>query len=188
MRDVILIGLATFLIMFSAVTLLHWFSRSSALRNDAESMFTELNNELKASGASLGYDSLSVSGFPLYMRLTIANPHFTGNLDKALADLQIKEVLKTGDLPTEIHDYKLEGSVVFSVNMPSNHFTAETITKSGKNNICEVEIANPSGLFGELWSFNSITKSDRNMQKSLISACGDFLINFINSIFISQHA
>lgn len=188
MRDVILIGIATFVLMIFATTSLQWLSRSSALRSDMEQMLSEANKKLKESRGSLSYDSISASGFPFFINISIENPRFTGNIDKLLADTGIKEALNTGDLPPEIQDYRLDGDLVFSVNIFSDKFKAEAVTKSGKNSVCEFKIENPPGLFGELWSFNTVRQADDNTRKNLISTCNNFVIWVINSVFIRQHA
>lgn len=185
MRNLILIGLAAFFLMMAATVSVMWWTRSIAVKKQVETMVESFNTGLKNKDSSLTYESISVSGFPFTMNVTIAKPHFAGRMDKILDDPKIKESLGIKALPEWSEDIAIDGKVVFGVDALSNKFKLEVIggwvTKgniAGKiiettsqadgGNVCELQLKG-GGIFGDLWNFNIISNDGKEAAKSFRS-------------------
>ncbi len=182
MRNIILIGFSTFFFVIIATASLNWFLRSNSVEKDAKKILESINNDLQAKGGALTYESISVSGFPATINVTIAKPHFSGRIDSLLNNYKIKEALNLPTLPEWNQDYFLDGNIIVSVNMFSNKFRIESSGNvSGKSNIkdkpeiatisnfssvCELKLKSSDGIFSDLWSFQSIIENRSEFSKN----------------------
>lgn len=166
MRKLILIGLVSLVLMGSAILIIVWFSRASAVKKDVEAYIESLNtNNLK-----ITYDEVRTSGFPLSMNVSIVNPRINGQMNKFMKDLGLDKIFNMTNLPEWNEDYALNGSINLIANALSNKFRMEShgelvgkssvagrsisiLSQPNGGSVCELQLLNDNWLLGNLWDF-----------------------------------
>lgn len=182
MRKLILIGLASLILMGTAILSIVWFSRASAVKKDVESYIESLNtNNLKFT-----YEEIRTSGFPLSMNVSIVNPHVTGQMNKFMQDVGLDKVFNMTNLPEWNEDYSLNGSINLIANALSNKFRIEThgemvgkgsvagksisiLSQPNGGSVCELQLFNDNLLLGNMWDFYLLQDDKTKLAQSFRS-------------------
>lgn len=162
-----IVGAGTFLIVGVAALAINWYTSSKNVKTNVENYIASINAE----NQKITYDSVTVSGFPFSMNVSIINPHFVGRIDKLTFAPWIATLMKIEKLPQWDEDLKINGAITLSVNMISTKFgigingssvensviEGKKISLSGKlggDAICELLLHDAANMFGKLWNFN----------------------------------
>ncbi|MEQ1706165.1 MAG: hypothetical protein ABL867_09380 [Rickettsiales bacterium] len=171
MRKLILIGLVTFVLMFSAVISIVWFSRASAVKKDVEAYLNSVGTE----NLKVTYKEVNVSGFPVSMNVSIVNPRITGRINRFMEEVSLNKIFNLNNMPEWHEDYVLNGSISLIANAFSNKFRVEshgelvgkgsigdktvaTLNQPSGSTICELQLVNDGWLLGNLWDFYLLHK------------------------------
>lgn len=171
MRKVFLFGLVTFVIVSVAALGINWLSRSSTVKEDVKKYLASF----KSSGLDVTYDSITTSGFPFSMNVSIANPHFVGDVNQILKRSIFVKNLNVDSIPKWTEDYTLSGSIDLSVNALSDKFNISvngsflgkadiagklvSISTQYATNTCNLNVKRSSGIWGNLWDFYILSEN-----------------------------
>lgn len=183
MRKVLLTGLIAALIMGALSYSLMWWMQANNARKITEDLIARANAKEKL----ITYDSVSIGGFPLKIRVSINQPHLSGRVDQWMRSLMadtapsdpgsIKVAGMIERMPEWHEDLKLDGTISVAINMLSDSYeisldgnlhskgkigdqTFDLVTTQEGTASCHLNMAQRSGaLLESAWDFRLLTHS-----------------------------
>ena len=168
MRKLILLAVTMFIVVGGAAFTVNWFSRASAAKSDIERIVADLNKRFP----TFSYESISTSGFPRSLTVSIVKPHFSGDMpDEFMKRLRPPYGEQT--LPVWHSDILLDGTLEISVNTFSNQYMLVTRgdwkidykageqlfssrSQSVADGICELSVDQSASIISAMWNFEAL--------------------------------
>ena len=168
MKKILPIALLSFVVFIAAAWCVGWFLQAQQIKDQV----TAAMNSLDPAMGTLTADSVTTSGFPTHMSVTLTNPGATLHLKQALTQFYKRSmaaagnsagVLATPEYPESAYEYKLAGTVTLTINAMSDHLQ---VSYQGKDSMRMVSPDNTLAMSNE---YDGPVKCEMRLQRDAAS-------------------